>query len=222
MNTNLQVVLTVIMLGMVGVVCSSQQLEDKHIGSFSESRKVVIQFILGSTRQGRSSDKIGQALIEGIKNRNDIVTEVVDLRTYDVPFLNDSVVPASRKKIIDPVVAAWSKKISEADAYIIIVPEYNAGYPGVLKNALDFLFKEWNSKPVAFVGYSGGPSGGASVVAQLRTVTQALKMISTFDDIKIPCAWKAFDQEGDLADKNIVLQLHVIIDQIANFVRKNK
>lgn len=81
-------------------------------------------------------------------------------------------------------------------------------------NSEDSLYQEWNNKPVAFVGYSGGPSGRTSAVAQLRTVVHALKTIPVASDINIPQSWKAFDEKGYLVNKNIQQQLHSILDQI--------
>lgn len=187
-----------------------------------ESQKINIHVILGSTRQGRLSDKIAQAFIDDLKHRTDIRLEAIDLRTFNIPFLNDAIAPSNRKTITDPLIAAWSEKISKADAYVIIVPEYNAGYPGELKNAFDILYKEWNNKPVAFVGYSGGPSGGASAISQLRTVAQGLKMVPVFDDIKIPYSRNALDNNGSFTDANIMTQLHSVIENIVDYVRKNK
>jgi len=180
----------------------------------STSKKLNIQIILGSTRKGRTSKKIGNALKNIADKRIDITTEIIDLIDYNVPFLDDEIPPASRKEITDPVVKRWSDKIKEADAFIIVVPEYNSGYPGVLKNALDSLYKEWNNKPVAFVGYSGGTSGGTSAVAQLRQVALALQMIPIDLDITIGSAWKALDTKGNLNNKNIENELNAAIDQI--------
>ena len=188
------------------------------------AKKFNIQIILGSTRPGRVSDKIGTALTSIADNRVDIATEIIDLREYDLPFLNDEVAPASRKIITDPAIQKWSDKVKEADAFIIVVPVYNAGYPGVLKNALDVLYKEWNNKPVAFVGYSGGSSGGSSVVAQLREVVQELKMrpIAPEFDVYIPSSWKAVDKKGNLVDKSIDTKLHAIIDQLVQMQSRSE
>jgi len=173
-----------------------------------------IQFILGSTHKGRISDKIGTLLKKMADKKQDVSTQIVDLRDFPLPFLNDEVAPSKRKYITDPALQKWSDKIQEADAFIIVVPEYNAGYPGVLKNALDSLYVEWNNKPVAFIAYSGGPSGGTSVIAQLRQVTTELKMKPLTLDIKIPTSWKAFDQQGNLVDTTIEQKLNSIIDQL--------
>lgn len=224
MTLNLKIIVTILAMAIFGEGCTAKKKhhEAVHTSKDTESKKTTIQIILGSTRQGRTSEKIAQALNDSVKNRSDITTELVDLRTYNLPFLEDEVAPASRKVITNPVIATWSQKISSAQAYIIVVPEYNAGYPGVLKNALDSLYKEWNNKPVAFVGYSGGPSGGASAVAQLHAVAQALKMIPVSEDIKIPQSRKAFDEHGDLVDKNISITLNTIIDQLIDIVHGNK
>ncbi len=183
------------------------------------SKKITVHIILGSTRQERSSEKIAQLLKKKTDLKPEVSAEIIDLRDYALPFFNDSVAPASRKEITDPQVKKWSDKISQADAFIFIVPEYNAGYPGVLKNALDSLYKEWNNKPVGFVGYSGGPSGGKSAIAQLHTVAQALKMIPIGCDVFIPTAWKALGTKGDFADKTIEQEFTTLINQLITKVR---
>jgi len=173
-----------------------------------------IQIILSSTRKGRISDKIGSALKHMADKRQNVSAQIVDLRDYSLPFLNDEESPASRKQISDPAVKKWSDKIKEADAFIIVSPEYNAGYPGVLKNALDSLYIEWHNKPVGFVGYSGGSSGGANAINQLRQVVMELKMKPVSLDIKIPSSSKALDKEGNFIDKTIENKLNSIIDQL--------
>lgn len=195
--------------------CRAEENVPHRTGKGNEgSKKMVIHIILGSTRQGRTSHTIAQVLKNKADTRNDIVTEVLDLRDYNLPFLNDETAPASREKITDPTVKKWSDKIKEADAYIIIVPEYNAGYPGVLKNALDSLYKEWNNKPVALIGYSGGPSGGASALAQLRQVVSTLKMTPISFDITIPYSGKAFSKHGDL--KTIEQEISTLLDRLVD------
>lgn len=209
MNYQINTVLIIIVTALSSLNCNSVAVMNK------ETKKIpLIQIVLGSTRKGRSSDKIGNLLKQMADKRGDISTQIVDLRDFTLPFLNDEEAPSRRKQITDPLVKKWSDKIKEADSFIIIVPEYNAGYPGVLKNALDSLYVEWNNKPVAFVGYSGGPSGGKSVINQLREVTVELEMIPVSLEIKIPTFWKAFDQQGNLVDKTIEARLNSIIDQL--------
>lgn len=198
-----------------GIYCQADSVDSKtNICMNKASKKPHIQFILGSTRKGRLSDKIGNKLKQIANKRNDISIEIVDLRDFNLPFLNDEISPSKRKEITDPAIKKWSDKIKEADAFIIIFPEYNSGYPGVLKNALDSLYPEWNNKPVAFVGYSGGTSGGANAISQLRQVVVELKMKPISLDIKIPSSWKAFDKEDNFADKTIESKLNSVIDEL--------
>ncbi len=216
----IKIALMIFAIAMLNMSCNSENkainlqqsacMNDTKVSS----DKMIIQIILGSTRQGRTSEKIAKSLQQMADTRADVTTEIIDLRDYNLPFFNDEIAPASRKSITDPIIKKWSDKIKEAQAYIVVVPEYNAGYPAVLKNALDSLYQEWNHKPVAFVGYSGGPSGGTSAIAQLRTVVHALKMIPVASDINIPQSWKAFDEKGDMVNKNIQQELYTILDQI--------
>lgn len=205
-----------VMLALICGSCSESGQASVKQSQAVATKKTNIKIILGSTRKGRSSDKIGAALKTIMDRRANIVTEILDLNDYNLPFLNDEVPPAMRESITDPLTKKWSDKINEGDAFIIIVPEYNAGYPGVLKNALDSLYKEWNNKPVAFVGFSGGPSGGESAIAQLRQVVLALQMKPVANDIKVPTVWKAFDEKRNLTNQNIALELDLIIDQLQN------
>jgi len=205
---------------ILALMCSSCSESGQVAESKSQTRivgkKTNIKIILGSTRKGRTSDKIGAALKAISDKRKDVTTEILDLNDYNLPFLNDEVPPAMRATISDPATKKWSDKINEGDAFIIVVPEYNAGYPGVLKNALDSLYKEWNNKPVAFVGFSGGPSGGASAIAQLQQVARALQMKPVANDIKVPTAWKVFDEKRNLTNPTIASELNAIIDQLKN------
>jgi len=196
--------------------CSTNQ---KDINGFtSEVTRVakmpVIHIILGSTREGRSSDKIARALKQMADNNKNVVTEIVDLRDYQLPFLYDAVPPAYQKEITDATIKKWADKVLEADGFIFVIPVYNAGYPGVFKNALDVLYKEWNGKPVGLVTYSGGALGGVSVARQLREVIAELKMKPTAAEINIPQVWKAFDAQGNLINKNIETDFNAMLDQL--------
>src|SRR5271170_4332972 len=144
-----------------------------------EKPPMEIQIIVGSVRDTNTGENIAQN-IKNIADKNgNITTEIIKIKDYNLPLYADKVAPASQvKAITDPILKKWSDIIKKAHAYIIIVPEYNAGYPGALKNALDSLYVEWKNKPVAFVGYSGGPSGGAAAISQLKQVaTKGFSMI---------------------------------------------
>jgi NAD(P)H-dependent FMN reductase len=157
-----------------------------------------IQIIIGSTREGRSGDKVAKWIFGLAEKRKDFKAELIDLKEWNLPFFNDPNSPASGNYSYD-YTKKWSKKISEGDAYILVTPEYNHGYPASLKNALDHLSREWNGKPVGFVSY-GGISAGTRAVQQLKQVALELRMIPSHDEVNIPFIWQAFDADGNLKD----------------------
>lgn len=148
------------------------------------SEKTKIQIIIGSTRQGRYSDKAAQWLLEELKKETQVEAELVDLRDYTLPFFDEPISPMrGNGTYTKPEVQKWADKIKSADAYIMITPEYNHGYSAVLKNAIDHLYPEWNYKPVGFLSY--GAAGGARAVEQMRQVVVELKMLPVKDALHI-------------------------------------
>jgi NAD(P)H-dependent FMN reductase len=142
-----------------------------------------IKVILGSTRQGRFGDKPAHWITEELRLKG-VEAELLDLRDYPMPFLDEPTSPAMLGgKYSNPVVQQWAAKIREADAFIIVTAEYTHGYPAVLKNSLDVLFPEWKNKPVGFVGY--GNAGGARAIEQLRAVVIELQMLPIRNAIHI-------------------------------------
>lgn len=109
----------------------------------------------------------------------------MDLRDYPLPFFNDATSPSQRGgKYPESAIQKWADKIAAADAFIIVSPEYNHGYPGVLKNALDSICPEWANKPVGFLSY--GSAGGARSIEQLRQVVIELGMLPIKNSINLP------------------------------------
>jgi NAD(P)H-dependent FMN reductase len=146
---------------------------------------INIKVIAGSTREGRFSDKAAAWIAEEIKKEEGVAVEVLDLRDYEMPFFNEPVSPAFKQEPYkNEVVARFTKKIAEGDAFVIVTPEYNHGTSAVLKNALDWVYEEWNNKPVAFVSY--GSVGGARAVEQLRLVAIELQMAPIRNAVHIP------------------------------------
>ncbi|MCR4275395.1 MAG: NAD(P)H-dependent oxidoreductase [Candidatus Wolfebacteria bacterium] len=144
-----------------------------------------IKVIAGSTREGRFSDKAAVWIADEIKKQNGISVEVLDLRDYEMPFFNEPVSPSFKQEPFkNEAVTRFTKKIAEGDAFIMITPEYNHGTSGVLKNALDWVYQEWNNKPVAFVSYGG--VGGARAVEQLRLNAVELQMAPIRVAVHIP------------------------------------
>lgn len=144
-----------------------------------------IKVILGSTRQGRFSEMPGRWILGELKKRADVEAEVLDLREYPMPFFAEAETPSYKTQpYTDPAVVKWTAKIAEGDAFIIIAPEYNHGIPGVLKNALDYVYQEWNNKPVGFVAY--GSAQGARSVEHLRQVAVELQMAPIRNALHMP------------------------------------
>jgi len=122
-----------------------------------------IKIILGSTRQGRFGDKPAKWIYDEVKQKPDVIAELLDLRDYAMPFFDVQEVPAmANGNYAHESVKKWAAKIKEADAFIVVTPEYNHGYPGALKNALDWLYLEFDHKPVGLVGVSNGAVGGGA------------------------------------------------------------
>jgi len=159
---------------------------------------IKIKIILGSTRPNRFSDKPGAWILEETKKKEGVDVELLDLRDYPLPFYNEPMSPAMIKDGAYPndIAKKWATKIREADAFIIVTPEYNHGISGVLKNALDYIYAEWNNKPVGFVAYGG--VGGARSVEHLRGVAVELQMTPIRNAVHIPQHWNLLDENGNL------------------------
>jgi NAD(P)H-dependent FMN reductase len=142
--------------------------------------KVNIKIIIGSTRQNRFSEKVAYWMSFVIKEFNDINWEFLDLRDYKLPFLEDENLDEKNLEIFNK----WREKIEESDGYLIISPEYNHSFPAVLKNNLDYLYKEWFYKPVTFISY--GSAGGARSIEQLRLVSIELRLIPLRNSLHLP------------------------------------
>lgn len=174
-----------------------------------------IQVILGSTRQGRSGDRVAQWFVDLAHQRPDLDAELVDLRDWPLPFF-DSPTSPKRELSDDARVQAWADKVDAADGYVIVTPEYNFGYPAVLKNALDHLYHQWTGKPVAFVGY-GGMSGGLRSVHQLRQVVVELGLTQLQAQVIIPRVFSAFDEQGRPVDPMHERTASTVLGEIAEW-----
>ena len=139
-----------------------------------------IAIIVGSTREGRMTDKLAAWVQKEVASKAD--TEVLDLRDYPMPFFDEAISPRyNPQRAAEPAVQKWLDKVAEFDGFVVVTPEYNRSIPAVLKNAIDVLDYQMEHKPVAIVAH--GSSGGAQAVANLRmalpgvgavTVPQAL------------------------------------------------
>ncbi len=132
-----------------------------------------LAIIVGSTRPGRKADTVARWVHEIAAKRSDAEVEIVDIKDYNLPLL-DEASPPSLGKYDQPHTKVWAQKIASFDAYVFVTPEYNHGISGALKNAIDYLYREWNNKAAAFVGY--GSAGGVRAVESLRLVMGELQV----------------------------------------------
>jgi NAD(P)H-dependent FMN reductase len=135
-----------------------------------------VAIILGSTRPGRNGEAVARWVYDTAKKQrsnNDVEFEYVDIKDFNLPLL-DEPIPPSQGQYSKDHTKAWSAKIDSFDAFIFVTPEYNHGIPGALKNAIDFLYREWNNKAAGFVSYGG--TGGVRSVEHLRLVMAELQV----------------------------------------------
>jgi NAD(P)H-dependent FMN reductase len=134
---------------------------------------VRIGIILGSTRPNRNGEQVARWVYDVASRRSDAEFELVDLRDYPLPHLDEPLPPAMGQYQNEHT-RQWADKIASFDGFVIVTPEYNHSTSGVLKNAIDYLYAEWNNKAVGFVSY--GSVGGARAVEHLRLVAGELQM----------------------------------------------
>ena len=173
-----------------------------------------IGIIIGSTRPGRNGEAVGRWVYDVAARRSDAEFELVDLAEQDLPLL-DEPVPPSMGQYSKEHTKRWAAKIGSFDGFIFVTPEYNHGIPGALKNAIDFLFKEWNNKAAGFVGY--GSAGGARAVESLRLVmgeimiadVRAQVMLSLFTDFENYSVFKPHERHE--------AGVNAVIDQVVSW-----
>lgn len=141
---------------------------------------IRIAIITGSTRPGRVSEQVARWAYDLAKQRTDAEFELVDIAAYDLPLLDE---PASPKmnSYTHEHTKRWSEKIASFDGYVFVTPEYNHSMPAALKNALDYLFYEWNNRSAGFISY--GVVGGARAVESLRPVVGELLMADVKEQV---------------------------------------
>lgn len=179
--------------------------------------KPNIAIIIGSTRDTRFADKPAKWLLENARKREELSFEMLDLRDFDLPFFNEAAsniwVPSQ-----DPKVVAWQKKLAEFDGYIVLTAEYNHSIPGVLKNALDQAYKEWNHKPMGAMGYGG--VGAARAIEHLRNIAVELQMVPLRNAVHLGAGEfmkvSPLGADGEMSEVDEVLQpsLKALLDEM--------
>lgn len=158
---------------------------------------LFIPVILGTTRQGRQSEYVAKFIVEQIAIRDDVETELIDIR--NIPITTKD----AGESIKDSL---FSATVERADGLIIVAPEYNHGYPGLLKHVLDTCLKEYIHKAVGLCGVSAGPFGGTRVIQNLLPVMRELGLITIFYDLNFGNVQHLFDEHGNLIDKQTYLR----------------
>lgn len=158
-------------------------------------RPLYIPLILGTPRQGRQSEHVAHFVLSEMQKRPEIETELIDVRELKMTLQD------AGQGMQDP---AYQEKMIRADALVIVTPEYNHGYPGPLKQALDMCLEEYIHKAVALCGVSAGPFGGARVIESLVSVVRELGLAVTFTDLNFSRVQDAFSEDGELKEPTYV------------------
>lgn len=178
---------------------------------------IRLAVIVGSTRAGRLGETVATWFSGQLEHRGDFEVDVIDLRETDLPARQSDAHPKSGR--YSPPVQAFAARIDAADAFVLVTPEYNHGYPASVKTALDAVYSEWNAKPAGFVSY-GGVSGGLRAVEQLRQVLAELHVVAIRDVVAIPFAMRAFDEAGELQDDGTIeASVKIMLDALSWWAR---
>jgi len=163
-------------------------------------QRARVLVIMGSVRPGRRCPQIAAWVASLADRSGDLACEIIDLEAWPLGFGEEPGIPARGRYTREPT-RAWSAKVAGADGFILVSPQYNWGYPAVLKNALDRLYKEWSDKPVVIVTYGG--HGGDKCAAQLRQVAEGLNMrpVDTMPAIKV--ARQAIENETAQTEEDL-------------------
>ncbi|MGD9563624.1 MAG: NADPH-dependent FMN reductase [Pyrinomonadaceae bacterium] len=156
-------------------------------------KKLFIPLLLGTDRKNRASENVAKWVFGQMEARSEIETRYFDVRDFDLP--RDDYGTG-----IAHLFPEWRDSIIMADGLVIVTPEYNHGYPGVLKSVLDLLLKEYIHKAVAFVGVSSGVWGGTRVIEAMVPMVRELGLAVTFTDLNFPSAGSKFDENAQLLD----------------------
>jgi NAD(P)H-dependent FMN reductase len=156
------------------------------------TRPLFIPVILGTVRQGRASENVAKWVFGEVQKREDVETELIDIRDLNFP------VDDAGEQIKN---ASFSATCARADGFVIVTPEYNHGYPGMLKHALDSNLKEYIHKAVGVCGVSAGGFGGTRVIEALLPVLRELGLVTIFWDGNFSGAQKLFGEDGKILDE---------------------
>ena len=174
---------------------------------------IQLKLITASTREGRKGPAVSAWVLELLKQYRDIEVEHLDLKEINLPFMDEPHHPRLATYTHEHT-KRWSRTIAAADAFIFVTPEYNYGFPATLKNAIDYLFLEWQYKPVGLVGY-GGIAAGTRCIQLLKPVLSALKMVAVNESVNIPFFTKYINEdEKFVSDDSLDRAAHGMISEL--------
>ena len=175
--------------------------------------KKKILVILGSVRPIRAGKKVADWVMKNAENRqSNFIYELVDLREINLPFFDEPVSPREAETYQHQHSRDWSAIIESAAGFIFVTPEYNHGYPPALKNAVDYLYREWKGKPAGFVGY--GSRGAKDSIRQFKEVLERFMMTFTETQIGINRIWEAFDTGGSVKKELVEGEIEKLFEDI--------
>lgn len=180
---------------------------------------MLIYIIVGSVREGRTAIKVANWVQQATNQLaiEQLQTEIIDLKQWNLPLFAGAHPPASG--IYDqPKQQEWADKIAAADAFIFISPEYNHGYSPALKNALDYLGKEWQGKPAAYIGY--GATNGSRSISQIRQVASSLGIVDPNAVMEIRDIFKRNKEENFEANEFEIKALQPLIEKLQKYQHK--
>jgi NAD(P)H-dependent FMN reductase len=179
-----------------------------------------LQMIVGSTREGRSAEGVLRWALPLARANKDFEVEVLDLRDWPLPMFQETFATVgdfANPTYSDPLVKRWNLKIKEADAFLIITPEYNHSFPAVLKNAIDSVFISFGfrHKPAAFIGYSVGLAAGVRAVEQLNQVMLEQEAVPLKTQVLVPFVAEAFRPDGTAVQPVLDASLRIQLEDLA-------
>ena len=174
--------------------------------------KLFIPLILGTNRKDRESEAPAKWVYSQMQLRDDIAPAFFDVREFVLPQDNYGTE-------IGDLFPEWKDAVTRSDGVVIVTPEYNHGYPGILKSVLDLLLKEYIHKAVAFVGVSAGPWGGTRVIEAMLPMVRELGLAAAFTDLNFPKVATKFGPDGELLDPAYEKRVAGFLDELAWMAR---
>jgi len=173
-----------------------------------------IGIILGSTRPGRNGDQVARWVLDQAAKRGTATYELVDLADFQLPNIDEVAHPATGV-YANAGTQRWSETVASYDGYVIVTPEYNHSTSGALKNALDFVYREWNDKAVGFVGY--GAMGGQRAVEHLRLIAGELKMADVRQQVGVSLMTDFENRSTMKPVPHLEPGLEILLDQVESW-----